>query len=659
MVTRVIDRRHLRTTMRVAGLCVLGAVWLAGATVVAGDEDYVTVRMGDDLFQPEILRVPVGTQIEWVNDGRNVHNVTADDGTYASGNMEPGAKFAQDFDKPGAYAFTCTLHGAPGVGGMIGMIVVGDVPIPNEHGDVSKGREPVPTETGTTVRVPADQPTIQAGVDAAAPGDLVLIAPGIYQESVRVTTPYLTIRGENRSTTILDGDLRMANGIHVIEADGVTLENLTARHFVTNGFYWTGVQGFRGSYLTAYANGDYGIYAFDSTWGRFEHSYSAGHPDSGFYVGQCDPCHITITDVLSEGNALGFSGTNASGDMIVANSEWRDNLGGIAPNTLDSEALAPGHDMLVAGNWVHGNSNRHAPAKQISVPALGIGIFVTGVHDDLVRGNLVEGHSTYGIAILPNIDDNMWLTSGTRVEGNIVRDSGQADLALGAPGLGGDCFTGNDHATSIPVAIEVVASCDGPLRAGSSGAAAPSIQLLARFMAAIGGDGTDGDWRTWPAPPAQPEMPDALTAPWILAVPEVAVPGTVEIRNLAAVVAVAASTSASTDTSTTREVTVLGVSLSSSPLGLGLTLYAYLLPALLYVTWVAVAAWDLVRREDASVRRRSLWLLAVLAIPLVGPIAYLAVGGSAIPGALRATLVLGGALVYLVATALVTVLLVV
>jgi hypothetical protein len=58
--------------------------------------------------------------------------------------------------------------------------------------------------------------------------------------------------------------------------------------------------------------------------------------------------------------------------------------------------------------------------------------------------NLVEDHESYGIAVMPNLDANLWPTAGNEVRGNVVRASGRADLALGAPAAGDDCFAGND-----------------------------------------------------------------------------------------------------------------------------------------------------------------------------------------------------------------------
>ena len=65
-----------------------------------------------------------------------------------------------------------------------------------------------------TIHEPADFPTIQAAVNAATAGDLVLIAKGVYHEAVDVKTPGITIRGEYRMGVELDG--RDASGKPVL-----------------------------------------------------------------------------------------------------------------------------------------------------------------------------------------------------------------------------------------------------------------------------------------------------------------------------------------------------------------------------------------------------------------------------------------------------------
>jgi plastocyanin len=612
--------------MRIAPLlAALALVVLAlgvGPAPAAGGDEYITVAALDDFFDAEVIRVPVGTEIEWRNFGRNPHTVTADDGTFDSGNMDAGDEFSWTFDTPGVYRYYCAYHGAAGGIGMAGIVVVGDVPLPGGGGtDVGPGREPVPSGPGATIRVPEDQATIQAAIDEAAPGDLILIGPGTYHEAVRVLTPYLTIRGTDRNTVILDGELMLPNGIHVIEADGVVVENLTTRHYRVNGVYWTGVLGYRGSYLTAYANGDYGIYAFNSVWGRIEHSYASGHPDSGFYIGECFPCHAVITDVLAEGNAIGYSGTNAGGDLLVVNSEWRNNMGGMVPNTLDSELLPPQRGATIAGNWVHDNNNTDAPAKRLLWPTLGVGILVGGGRDNQILGNLVEDHIGYGIALMPNIDDNLWLSSGNRVEDNVVRRSGRADLALGAPGAGDDCFAGNDHTTSSPVGIEVLHGC-GTLLPGHAGGGewGATVGLLTRFAEAS-------------APPA-------------MAIPQEVVPGTVTVRSLGELKTIAAA--AADGQRTTREVTMLGIPLLAiGPFGVLIGLYGYLFPLMLYTAWVVLSLWDLARRDELSGGTRLTWTAVVLVVPLIGPLAYLLAGGSQIPRGMRWLIVVGGLLIYL------------
>lgn len=79
---------------------------------------------------------------------------------------------------------------------------------------------------------------------------------------------------------------------------------------------------------------------------------------------------------------------------------------------------------------------------------------------------------------------------------------------------------------------------------------------------------------------------------------------------------------------------------------------AYAFPLILYVAWVVLALCDLARREDLTAGRRIAWTAAVLVMPLVGPLAYLIAGGSAIPRGMRWFLVIGGIAIYAALAAL-------
>ena len=520
---------------------VFPAVFLALSAMAPGmpaPAAVVTVEMRDDTFEPRVVRIEPGDSVRWVNVGRNPHNVVAADGTFRSKILQTGDSFIVTFPKVGRFDFFCSLHGSPHAG-MSGGVYVGVAP--ENVATTSASRTypedpPVRPGGGRTIRVPRDFVSIQSAVDAANPGDMVLVSAGTYHESVIVTTPHLTIRGEDRNRVVLDGafDPELANGIAVFGADGVALENMTARHYPLNGFYWRSVWGYRGSYLTAEGNGDYGIYAFDSGVGQFDHSYASGSPDSGFYIGQCDPCNALVTDVIARFNAVGFSGTNASGNLVIRDSEWSDNMSGIVPNTLDAEALPPQRGQTVVNNWVHDNNDRSAPAKADEFAFFGSGIIVLGGRDNEIAFNRVERQDNVGIAVALVVDQNLWLPEGNRVHDNVVSGSGLADLALYAPAAGGNCFESNTSGSELPLLLQETYSCGSTLSALGGGDVALSLAGLARLVRATAlGSYPHGQARDTPATPDQPNMPDAGASP-APAGPAVRIDPQAEVRRAAA-----------------------------------------------------------------------------------------------------------------------------
>jgi plastocyanin len=478
----------------------------------------VLVSMADNSYSPAIVHVPVGGSIVFINAGRNDHNVFATDQSWSSeksfGNirLRPGEMTEIVLNKEGVYPFYCSLHATPdGKVGMVGVAIVGDVQYTPPSG--TRGILPtVEKPSGVTRRVPQDYPTIQNGVDAANPGDLVLIDKGEYNEAVFVTTPSLTLRGVDRNAVILDGKFELATGI-MVGGNGVAVENMTARNYTLNGFFWTAVQGFRGSYLTAYNNGDYGIYAFGSTDGLFEHSLASGSPDSAFYVGQCAPCRVVLNDVIGNYSGLGYSGTNSSGDMYIVNSHFEHNRSGIATTTFDIELNPPGRDTTIVGNVVSDSGLDNEAAGFYATETLtGNGIALVGTHNNHVERNLVIRSRNNGILVLPILDRNYWPSTGHVVRNNTVLRSGRADLAAGGFGTIGNCFSGNVYRSTLPWGLQALNGC-GRLRV-------PIASDLSGYMTFFGaiaqvrtGQFTVNDYRTRPVPAAQVNMPGGADAP--------------------------------------------------------------------------------------------------------------------------------------------------
>ncbi len=63
------------------------------------------------------------------------------------------------------------------------------------------------TAQAATIHVPADQLTIQAGIEATSYGDLVLVAPGTYKENIDFLGNVITVKSEGGAeVTVIEGD---------------------------------------------------------------------------------------------------------------------------------------------------------------------------------------------------------------------------------------------------------------------------------------------------------------------------------------------------------------------------------------------------------------------------------------------------------------------
>jgi hypothetical protein len=415
---------------------------------------------------------------------------------------------------------------------------------------------------GTLVNgVAPDYGSIQAAVDAADPCDWILVAPGDYKEltgaspagdpntepsGVLVTTPDIHIRGLDRNGVVVDGTMPGTprcsalpadqapgpggaglNGIMVWKADDVAIENLTVCNYehgsgnTGNEIWWNGGDdsakiggwGYYGGYLaateTSYTNettaAQYGIFSSNWSGGTWDQTYASNFNDSGYYIGACqDVCNQWVDHAWAEDNALGYSGSNSGGVLVVQNSQFDDNKDGFDTNSQNGDdpppqdgACPPGVSPPVVGaqtcwvfthNYVHDNNNPNVPlAGTAGAGPVGTGMSVSGARDDTILENTFADNGAWGVIFVPYPDGGATCTGGTELPGAgcYFDEYGDALLAntfehngfFGNPTNGDfgatnllpnppDCFHGNSdtsgHLTSSPPLAQLLfPSCTG------------------------------------------------------------------------------------------------------------------------------------------------------------------------------------------------------
>jgi len=306
---------------------------------------------------------------------------------------------------------------------------------------------------------------------------------------VVISKPNVHLRGMDRNSVIVDGTKSGAspcsarasdqdfgtaaaggkhngrNGILVWKADGVSIDNLTVCNFLAGGspsgneIWWNGgdgtgkigLTGYEGSYLTATSTAfvnevsaaQYGIFASNSagpaTWTT---TYASNFNDSGMYVGAClQVCDITIDKAWMEYSALGYSGTNSGGTVVVKNSEFDNNQDGFDTNTqvagdppAPQNGACPGNAVspitgthscwVFMHNKVHDNNNPNVPkAGTASEGPTGTGMTVAGGRNDTVMDNEFSNNGAWGVLFVPFPD------SGTPSLDQTCAGSGGHELA--------------------------------------------------------------------------------------------------------------------------------------------------------------------------------------------------------------------------------------
>jgi parallel beta-helix repeat protein len=250
---------------------------------------------------------------------------------------------------------------------------------------------------------------LQDAVDAAAPGDKLLIGSGDYEEEVVVATNNLQLVGCGGATderpTITPPALPVTNrGIFSANTDGVLYQSLEPNGWASDGIFITGAAGV--TLRDIIADGEiastYSVFPVESTDVVVEASEVTGVIDAGIYVGQAIGCTVRYNYVY--GNIAGMEIENSDGCDVYGNLA-KGNNAGILVFELTAPALQLSQNHNISHNVTTANNFDGvivAPGIIGLVPS-GTGFLVISTDTSDFHHNVASENGSFGLAFLDQL----------------------------------------------------------------------------------------------------------------------------------------------------------------------------------------------------------------------------------------------------------------